>query len=100
YLIYFKCPQIVFRLNERVVVYKHAENPAIFNAATGIAAIVAILFLASGARVLLGQSEGPSSTTTPRPRAFWRAVWGILNTSLLLRAVWSGYAAMTPSILT
>jgi hypothetical protein len=98
YLIYTR-PQIVFRLNEQVIVYNHADNPAVFNIATGIAAIAATFFLAAGARIWLVRSTEQSNTTKPRPRASWRRVWGTVNTAVLLLSIWSGYAALNPGKL-
>ncbi len=93
--IIYNTPEVVFRINEHVVVYKHADSPAIFDIAAGIAAITAISLLAVGTRVLFGTSERHPVTTTPMPRSAWRLVWGMVNTGLLLLSVWSGYAALS-----
>ena len=94
-----KTPQIVFRMNERTVVYKHAENSAIFNLAASIAAFAAILFLLSGICVLLARPQEPSPIATTAPHRSSRLVWKIVNTAILLLSTWSGYAALSPAKL-
>jgi hypothetical protein len=86
-----KLPRLTFHTGDGVVTYNRADYPVLFNIATAVAVVLAVLFFASAARMMLRKSDRPPKKTNMWPLMFFLLVGCLLSLASANTGVQSFY---------